>query len=79
MMILPNYENRRNWKISVLYFFVLLKKRGKTTLICEQLSIVVSYQGYDTKLITCDESCILETGIKIRCGKYTARYDDHTL
>lgn len=63
--------------LSSAVFFRVVEKKGKATLICDQLSSIVSYVGVDTKVITCNESRILEKGIKIRCGKYSARYDDY--
>lgn len=63
--------------LSDAVFFRVVEKKGKATLICDQLSSKVSYIGVDTKIITCDETRILERGIKIRCGKYSARYYDY--
>lgn len=63
----------------VLLLFRVVEKRGKATLICDKLSSIVEYKQDYTKVISCDENRIEESGVKIRCSKYSTRYDDYTL
>jgi hypothetical protein len=65
--------------LSSAVFFRVVEKKGKATLICDKLPSIVEYKEYDTKVISCDENRIEESGVKIRCSKYSARYDGYTL
>jgi hypothetical protein len=65
--------------LSSAVFFRVVQKRGKATLICEQLSSITEFTGYHTKIISCDVNSVKCSDIKIRCGKYSARYDNYRL
>jgi hypothetical protein len=65
--------------LSSAVFFRVVQKKGRATLICEQLSSIVEYTGYHTKIISCDVNSVICSDIKIRCGKYSAKYDNYTL
>lgn len=65
--------------LSSAVFFRVVEKRGKATLICDKLSSIVEYKDDYTKVISCDENRIEESGVKIRCNRYAARYNNYTL